>query len=202
MNIYLVRHGETDWNKRLLFQGQTDIPLNKKGLSQAKRIGREFCGKKIDAVISSDLMRAVQTAEQIKAVSGYKGKIQEEKLFRERHYGQLEGKKYESGLRDEDFGVENDISFFKRIKKGFMKAIKENKHGANIVIVCHGGVVRGILALVLELQNYKRLRMYNASISEIHFNKKRNAYFVTLFNSISHLSKQDRDEIREHLKGV
>jgi broad specificity phosphatase PhoE len=202
MNIYLVRHGETDWNRRLLFQGHTDIPLNKKGLSQAKRIGKEFCGKKIDAIISSDLMRAVQTAEQIKSVLGFKGRIQKDRLFRERNYGQLEGKKYESGLRDEDYGVEIDYSFFKRIKKGFLKVIKENKAEANIIIVCHGGVVRGILALVLELKNYKRLRMYNASISEVHLNEKRNAYFVTLFNSISHLSKQDREEIREHLKGI
>jgi len=202
MNIYLVRHGETDWNKRLLFQGQTDIPLNRKGLSQAKRIGKEFCGKRIDAVYSSDLMRAVQTAKQIKTVSGFKGKIREEKLFRERHYGKLEGKKYESGLRDEDYGVENDSSFFKRIKKGFVRVIKAHKTGANIIIVCHGGVVRGLLAVVLEPKNYKRLRMYNASISEIHYNKQRDAFFVTLFNSISHLSKKDRDEIREHLKGV
>ena len=61
--ICFVRHGETDWNIQLRMQGHVDIPLNATGLAQAQALGRHFSeGMRADALYSSDLWRARQTA--------------------------------------------------------------------------------------------------------------------------------------------
>ena len=62
MNIYLVRHGETEWNKEGVFRGRNDIPLNDRGRRQAERAGAFFSGTCIDAVYASPLSRARETA--------------------------------------------------------------------------------------------------------------------------------------------
>src|SRR5690625_705134 len=63
--IYLVRHGETDWNIKGIIQGQTNIPLNKTGEIQARECGEYFKNKPVDAIISSPLMRAKKTTQLI-----------------------------------------------------------------------------------------------------------------------------------------
>jgi broad specificity phosphatase PhoE len=69
MNIYLVRHGETEWNKEEIFRGRKDVPLNERGLRQAELTGRYFGGVAIDRICSSPLSRAVQTAKGIAAAT-------------------------------------------------------------------------------------------------------------------------------------
>ena len=63
--IYLVRHGQTAWNKEEIFRGRTDIPLDEIGLKQAELAGQYFKGMEIHAIFSSPLSRAWQTAEKI-----------------------------------------------------------------------------------------------------------------------------------------
>jgi len=65
VTLILVRHGQTDWNKEDRIQGQSDIPLNKEGKRQAEKVARQLSGKKIDAIYTSKLKRAYQTAHII-----------------------------------------------------------------------------------------------------------------------------------------
>ena len=70
MNIYIVRHGETLWNKEEVFRGRKDIPLNDNGMRQAERAGAYFAGQPIGRIVSSPLARARQTAEAIGKTTG------------------------------------------------------------------------------------------------------------------------------------
>jgi|DewCreStandDraft_4_1066084.scaffolds.fasta_scaffold02004_13 broad specificity phosphatase PhoE len=202
MYIYLIRHGETNWNDKLLFQGHTDVPLNKKGKLQAKMIANEFKKIKFDYIFSSDLSRAYETAGIIKKLTGFNGKIIKSKELRERNYGSFEGKEYEL-LRHKksNFDGEKDIKFFKRINSFFDSIIKNYKN-KDIVIVTHGGVVRQIIAYILGLKDYKRIRIYNASISEIYYNEKSKKFFLLRLNSMAHLSYKERIKIHKHIIGV
>jgi len=65
MSIYIVRHGETDWNREGIYQGHTDTPLNEDGRKTAERLGHTLSKIKISCIYSSDLLRARETAEII-----------------------------------------------------------------------------------------------------------------------------------------
>ncbi len=65
--LLFIRHGETDWNRRQCFQGQLDVPLNGNGLEQARRLGERLKADPHDALFSSDLSRAQQTAAPVAA---------------------------------------------------------------------------------------------------------------------------------------
>lgn len=69
-HVIMVRHGESFGNAEKFFAGQTDIPLTEKGLAQAERTGTYLSGRKIDRIYSSDLMRAMQTAEPTARLQG------------------------------------------------------------------------------------------------------------------------------------
>ncbi|MEK1831722.1 histidine phosphatase family protein [Priestia megaterium] len=67
--LYLIRHGQTDWNKNKLIQGHADIPLNEAGKQQAKRVAERFRDIHIDVIYTSDLLRAQETAREIAAAA-------------------------------------------------------------------------------------------------------------------------------------
>ena len=81
MKIYTVRHGQTEWNKKGLYQGKTDVPLNEEGKKQAMLVKEKLKDKKIDLIISSPLKRAKETAE---IISDFKIKIITDSLIVER----------------------------------------------------------------------------------------------------------------------
>ncbi|MEQ1671437.1 MAG: histidine phosphatase family protein, partial [Hyphomicrobium sp.] len=96
ITLYLIRHGETDWNRAQRYQGQRDIPLNDTGRAQARRNGAVLKGMlpEIAALdfVSSPLSRAVETMELLRAEMGLDPKAyRHETLIRELHYGHWEG---------------------------------------------------------------------------------------------------------------
>jgi len=93
MRCCIVRHGETSWNADRRLQGHQDIPLNELGLAQAEAAGRYLHNRHLQtpfsAIVSSDLMRARQTADEIAHALGMN--VVTHAGLRERHYGQFEG---------------------------------------------------------------------------------------------------------------
>ena len=61
--LILIRHGETDWNRELRFQGQIDVPLNDAGFEQSRRVAQCLADEPVHQLISSDLLRTRQTAQ-------------------------------------------------------------------------------------------------------------------------------------------
>ena len=89
MQIYVIRHGETEWNKEEIFRGRKDIPLNETGKRQAEWVGLYFSEKRIDRLVSSPLSRAMQTAEPIGKATGAAVEPMEE--FTDINFGIWEG---------------------------------------------------------------------------------------------------------------
>ncbi len=102
-HLIVIRHGETAWNRERRLQGQLDIPLNDTGRAQACALAEALAGEPIDAVYTSDLGRAMQTAAPLAETLGLQ--VRAEPRLRERCYGDLEGMTYAevAEKRPEDF---------------------------------------------------------------------------------------------------
>lgn len=150
MNLYVVRHGQTEWNVLKKMQGSADISLNERGMEQAKYTKENLKNVDIDLIFCSPLIRAKQTAEVINEDRNLN--ITFDERLRERNYGEFEGTSkssfnyndfwaYEKNLKYDK--AENVQDFFKRIYY-FLDDLKEKYSDKNILIVCHAGVVKAI----------------------------------------------------------
>ena len=104
MTFYLVRHGETDWNKEHRLQGQTNIPMNENGIRQMKDLAEKMAhqGLKVDKIISSPLDRAMDSAAIIAEAIDYSDEVLVDEDFIERSFGLLEGKVWDYSMNFDD----------------------------------------------------------------------------------------------------
>ena len=93
VDIYLARHGQTDWNKQDRFQGQHDVPLNSLGVRQAEALRDRLVGLDFSLIYSSDLDRALDTARII--ARDQQAEIIRDQRLREMNFGAWEGMTYE-----------------------------------------------------------------------------------------------------------
>ena len=98
IRLLLVRHGQTEGNVLGLYQGRTDVDLNEVGQEQARKLAQRLASEKIDGIYSSDLKRAMQTAEAVAAVRGMT--VASSKELRELNVGDFEGKSPEEIERE------------------------------------------------------------------------------------------------------
>ena len=153
MILYVVRHGETDFNVQKRYCGSTDIPLNNKGLEQAKQLSEKLNEINFDIIVTSSLIRAKRTAEIINKPRNIPLIISNE--FRERNLGVYEGLTHEEikekypdlwernctrQLDDAPTNGETIRQFNERITKALLKLEKEYPE-KNVLLVTHGGVV-------------------------------------------------------------
>ncbi len=167
--IYLVRHGQTDWNIEKKTQGHTNIPLNENGRNQAEILAKSISDLKIDKIISSDLLRAKETAEIINKI--FRKNIILDERIREINYGVLEGIPRDTLTQDiwdifntkpEELKAESKIHIYDRIRSFFddLQDLEEN-----ILIVTHGGTIRMIMYYAEnrnEFDNDKYLKEFNS----------------------------------------
>lgn len=146
MNLYITRHGQTDWNAIRKIQGRTDIPLNDTGRQQAATTSDELKDVDFDVIFTSPLIRAVETAKIINELH-HVPILQDERVI-ERSFGENEG----TNIEDMDFSKfwhpnqthlyptsESVNDFYDRIYH-FIDEIKETYRGKNVLVVAHGGV--------------------------------------------------------------
>lgn len=146
--IYVVRHGQTDWNKDGRIQGGTDNPLNATGRDQAATMARTLADVKVDAVYVSSHQRARQTA----AVFEGRSPIVAMDELRERFFGKFEGandkdpaivadwNKRRFTWTDDMEGGETLESQSRRAEAALVKIRERHKDGGTVVIVGHGGI--------------------------------------------------------------
>lgn len=186
--IWLIRHGETDWNAAQRLQGWRDIPLNDTGKNQAKSVQHFLDQQRIafDGVLSSDLQRAIQTAQIAFAQHQYP--IEQIPALRERNYGIYEGHPWQSltqlpnepapkiNLRDPSLDVpegESLLTFHQRIIEAFNQ-IALQRPNQKLAVIAHGGVIEMVWRYIqqADLSTPRPYKILNASVNHFAINQE------------------------------
>lgn len=200
--FYLVRHGETDYNKQGKIQGHMDIPLNENGFNQAKSLGQCITKyvKNINAVVASPVLRGKQTGEEIyKQLDSEKVTFKVMEEFAELHYGDLvdtllsecndlvvdlKENKWASGDHDASFPGDKGESFnsiINRMKSAFLKLGDEFDIDSHVIIATHSQCIEAFL-VYLNAFGYKnkeiRSKNKNCTISTIVLNVENKSFKV------------------------
>jgi 2,3-bisphosphoglycerate-dependent phosphoglycerate mutase len=184
--LILIRHGVTAWNKERRFQGGIDIPLDDEGRQQALLLGRHFQNHEArpDLLMASDLGRAIATAQPI--ADHFALTIKIDPLWRERHYGDFEGKDHQEleaiyphefalwRTRDLHFsfpgGGESVAVFHSRVAKA-LNGVRQlfSPTVRRVVVLTHGGVLGCAyrIALGLTADDPIRVPIANTSINRL-----------------------------------
>lgn len=183
--LILIRHGETDWNRELRFQGQVDVSLNATGHEQARRLGLRLAGEAAHLLVCSDLLRTRQTALPI-SQNRWHAAPREPVLnaaLREQNFGVIDGMRvddikaqhpqaWQQWTRfDADYafdGGESTRQFHGRV----MAAVRElalSHAGQTLVVVTHGGVLDMIYrtARALPLSGPRQSEIPNAGLNRV-----------------------------------
>lgn len=201
IKLYLIRHGETEWNSIKRWQGWTDIELSEKGRNQARSLGERMKNMDIDEIYSSPLKRAYETARPAAEAKGMEIKTMD--CFKEINFGEWEGmtseeisakygKEFDEFLKNpEEMPFSGEGSFKnveKRIAKGFEK-ILEGKNGKSIAVVTHGGIIRIAVKYLLGIEGqwFNKTWIDNTSITLVEIHKNYN--LLRVLNDSSHINK-------------
>jgi len=196
--LFLIRHGQTDWNIARKYQGQQDIPLNETGKIQALKVAKRFLQEtELDAIYSSDLKRAKATADEIAKIYGLT--VQVHYGLRERSFGFLEGKKIEEVLKQypgvhmgnlETVGSFN-VEPFLLLKNRVYSATKEivRRHiGENIAIVSHGAALNALLHEMSQGEEGSGVtKLTNTGISKIIYDDQEDGWAIEQINDDRHV---------------
>lgn len=199
LEIYLIRHGLTLWNAEKRFQGHRDIPLSAEGVEQAKRVSKRLKALRIDAVYSSDLWRAYQTAQMI--AEPHAISVIPVSEFREIHMGDWEGLTLDEikGRYAEIFsvwrerpteagvpGCEGISNLAARALRGFRTLAEKHRNGERIIIVGHG-LLNAVLLTQLangDLDRCHQVKQGNTAVNIITYDGT--DFCCTLLNSTTH----------------
>jgi len=189
--IYVVRHGETDWNKEGKLQGWANTHLNQTGINQAKKIAKWFKNIEIDNIYSSDLTRTQETAKFICLDKKLKAIITS--LLRGRNFDQVSSLTWEElkanhpdiykNIMDESdevwskLGIESIMSLKSRIQSFFNKINPNDEH---IAIITHGATRRHMLRFFGLITSTQRPKTSNASITIIDISNKSKFSYKTI----------------------
>lgn len=202
MKIYLIRHGQTDWNLAGKIQGSTDIPLNETGKSQAQALAKGMEKRPVMQIFSSTLKRAVATAAAI----GRSQKVDVDIIrgLEEVGFGHWEGmswteiqetypEEYEKWCMNPidvaPPGGESQREIYRRCGQ-VVEGIVAQAHG-DVAIVSHGATMAYLIAYMMrEHPLEEELIVENASITTIHYSSWTKDFTIMELNDVSHLQKK------------
>lgn len=188
MTIYLIRHGETDWNRRLKIQGQADIPLNGNGRRQAEALAAQMSDIPADAAYTSPLARAAETAEIF--LAGRQGcPLHTDPLLKEISYGVREGQPlrlihrcpflrlYNYFEHPEKYvpprGGETIRQLKARSRAFLLQAVSAYGAGdSNIMVFTHGAFIKAAVSVVNKLPDgrfWDGSEAENCSVTAVRF---------------------------------
>jgi broad specificity phosphatase PhoE len=200
MRLILVRHGETDWNQQLRMQGQSDIELNELGRRQAEALALALKGESLEAIYTSPLKRAMETARTINRF--HQIAIEVDDRLKEIDMGGVDGLipeevqvRYSSFWEQWVKGKLSSLRFpqgesFAELRERTWAAIEEinRRHSSGMVaVISHGLVIANIIcrALELGLSHFMKFSPLGAAISVLRFDKWGTA--LASFNDTCHL---------------
>jgi probable phosphoglycerate mutase len=204
--LVAVRHGETEWNAQMRMQGQLDTALSERGRWQAARTAEALADEGIEAIFASDLVRALDTARAIAAVTGLP--IVTDTGLRERAFGVFQGHTYaEIDARwpaeaarwrrhDPTFAAEGGESLveFSGRAVAAVTRIAEGSRGRTVLIVSHGGVLDCLYraAMGLDLAASRSWELGNAAVNRLLYTGER--FTVVGWSDTSHLEGDPLDD--------
>ncbi|TDT72427.1 putative phosphoglycerate mutase [Hypnocyclicus thermotrophus] len=204
LEIYLVRHGRTDWNEKGIIQGQHESKLTKEGIEQAKLLGKRLKDIKFDAIYSSPISRAVETTKNILGESNYKKQeiILRDEL-KEMGFGIAEGlkideikKKYSKEWDDHYNNPQNynpiiyqGETFQQLLERcrNFLEEIVKKHKNQQILVVSHEVTIQAFINIInkYELKEFwNGDSIENTSLSIFSYN---NDFEIKLLSDVSHL---------------
>lgn len=201
MNIYITRHGETEWNREGRMQGWENSRLTEKGIENAKRLGERLKDIDFECIYCSPLGRAVETAENIKGERDIKIVLNDS--LKEMNFGLWDGMMHSDikemfpeqynnfwnkpHLYEPIYGGESYPNFIERVRTGFYD-ITNNAEGDNILIVTHACVNKAIYSILknIPIENFwDPPFMYGTCLTVLE--KKENDIRFVLEGDISHV---------------
>ena len=173
MMIYLIRHGETDWNHQKRRQGRRDVPLNDQGREQMRRCGELLAALPADAIVSSPLSRAVESAEILAECMGLaRDTIVADEGLIERDFGDVDGMtKAELKAYRARGGNEHQEPLY-RVRERMMRTIlayarkNDKKH---IVLISHSAAIKSVFVRLYGKPELQRKQTKNAGVSIIEY---------------------------------
>ncbi len=198
--ILLIRHGETEWNLREVFRGRADVPLSARGREQARLLGEALRGSGVQAVYSSPLSRARQTADPLADVLGIEGQTDERLV--DMSFGRWESRSraevekedpalYRAWLTEpQEFRAPDGESLADVIARAWpaMGEITARHRGGRAAIITHRVVCKVLLCSALGAGEaaFWRVRVDTASISTLDASD--DLWVVTRLNDTHHLA--------------
>jgi probable phosphoglycerate mutase len=210
-NIILIRHGETAWNAERRLQGHLDIALNPEGRRQAGAVAAALAGEHFDAVICSDLQRALHTAQAVAAP--HRLPVRTDPALRERCFGGFEGLLYAEieqrfpeqfaawQARDIDAAMPPGTRSAETFRQFYQRSVAAivgwaaAYPGKSIAIVAHGGVLECAYraATDLPLETPRTFAVLNAGINR--FTVEEGKLRLSSWGEVDHLAAPTLDEL-------
>jgi len=197
--LILIRHGESTWNRERRIQGQLDPPLSEQGQEQARRVAGRMARRPVEALYTSDLLRASQTAAPIASTLGVEARPMKE--LREIFLGDWEGlhsdelaqrfpEAWDAWTREPNWDVvprgEGASPFEKRVVSVLDRLFEQHSQG-DAIVVTHGGVIQIALHRVVGRPSHGLFpfRISNASVSIVE--RRNGRMVIATVNDTSHL---------------